>query len=193
MSLRAASFLLAFAVGTALHAVAEDSGAIRTTVTNTITLPIGGTPTPTPKPASAPSASASQIWCGLVFATNSTTPKPVPSMLREFVARSSRIYGYNQYELVGSATQEVGAGTESWLVPSKSFFLSLKGRRAYSKEAQGGFLLDVELFQEKRSLLQTEVKLAPGSPISFRGPQYGKGQLIIVLQVEREGGGASKQ
>jgi hypothetical protein len=181
MSLRAAFFFLGFAVCTALHSFAEDSGAIRTTITNTTTIPIEATP----KPASAPSASPSQIWCGLVFATNSTTPKPTPSVLREFVARSARIYGYNQYELVGSATQEVGAGTESWLVPSKSFFLSLKGRRAVSKEAQGGFLLDVELFQEKRSLLQAEVKLAPGSPISFRGPQYGKGQLIIVLQVER--------
>jgi|GEM_PF-1283745 len=185
MSLRAAFFFVGFAICAVLHSLAEDSGAIRTTITNTTTLPVGTTP----KPASAPSASASQIWCGLVFATNSTTPKPIPSVLREFVARSAKIYGYNQYELVGSAAQEVGVGTESWLVPSKSFFLSLRGRRAVSKEAQGGFLLDVELFQEKRSLLQTEVKLAPGSPISFRGPQYGKGQLIIVLQVEREGGG----
>ncbi len=188
MSLRAAYFLLGFAVCTTLQSLAEDSGAIRTTITNTTTLPIEGTP----KPASAPAGSASQIWCGLVYATNSTTPKPTPSMLREFVARSTKIYGYNQYELVGSASQEVGAGTESWLVPSKSFFLSLRGRRAISKEAQGGFLLDVELYQEKRSLLQTEVKLAPGSPISFRGPQYGKGQLIIVLQVEKEGGGGGK-
>lgn len=185
---RAAFFLLGFAVAT-LDCVAEESGAIRTTITNSTTIPIQATPKPgsgpTPAPSSAPLSSPSQIWCGLVLATNSTTPKLPPSVLREFVARSAKTYGYNQYELVGSATQEVGGGTESWLVPSKSFYLSLKGRRAVSKEAQGGFLLDVELFQEKRSLLQTEVKLAPGSPISFRGPQYGKGQLIIVLQVER--------
>ena len=96
-----------------------------------------------------------------------------------------RVFGYNQFELVGSATQDIGDENESWLVPNKSFYMALKGRRALSKEAQGGFLLSLQLYQDKRPLVDTEVKLAPGSPLFIRGPQYGKGQLIIVLQVQR--------
>ena len=96
-----------------------------------------------------------------------------------------RVFGYNQFELAGSASQKIGDQSESWLLPSKSFWMGMKGRRAVSKEAQGGYLLTLQLFQDTRPLVDTEVKLAPGSPLFIRGPQYGKGQLIIVLQVQR--------
>jgi hypothetical protein len=34
-------------------------------------------------------------------------------------------------------------------------------------------------------VVDTEVKLAPGSPLFIRGPLYGKGQIIIALRVQR--------
>ena len=135
--------------------------------------------TTTPVPA------ANKIWSALVVATNSANPKAAPAELKEFEKRMTRVFGYNQFELVGSNTQEIGEQGESWLLPSKSFWLGLKARRALSKEAQGGYLLSLQLFQDKRPLVDSEVKLAPGSPLFIRGPQYGKGQLIIVLQVQR--------
>lgn len=124
-----------------------------------------------------------QIWSALVVATNASDPKPAPPELRPFAPRMKRVFGYNQFELAGSATQEIGDQNESWLVPSKSFWMGLKGRRTVSKEARGGYLLNLQLFQDKRPLVDTEVKLAPGSPLFIRGPEYGDGQLIIVLQV----------
>lgn len=132
-----------------------------------------------------PAPAANKIWSALVVATNPENPKAAPAELKEFEKRMSRVFGYSQFELVGSNTQEIGEQGESWLVPSKSFRLGLKARRALSKEAQGGYLLNLQLFQEKRPLVETEVKLAPGSPLFIRGPQYGKGQLIIVLQIQR--------
>jgi hypothetical protein len=138
-----------------------------------------------PVKTTAPAPAASKIWSALVLATNVSEPKPAPAELREFAPRMNRVFGYNQFELVGSAAQEIGEQGESWLVPSKSFWFGLKARRALSKEAQGGYLLSLQLFQDKRPLVDTEVKLAPGSPLFIRGPQYGKGQLIIVLQIQR--------
>lgn len=134
------------------------------------------------QPASAPAAS--KIWSALVVATNAPDPKPAPADLRQFAPRMKKVFGYNQFELVGSASQEVGDQAENWLVPTKSFWFGLKARRSSSKEAQGGYLLSLQLFQEKRPLVDTEVKLAPGSPLFIRGPQYGNGHLIIVLQVQ---------
>jgi len=104
--------------------------------------------------------------------------------LREFLPRLKRIFGYNDFELVGSETETIDELTENWLVPTPVFPLSVTARPAPSKEARGGYLLNLKIFQGKRHLVDTEVKLAPGSPLFIRGPLYGKGQLIIVLQVQ---------
>jgi len=125
------------------------------------------------------------IWSGVVIATNVTSPKSPPPELREFASRLKRVFGYNQFELLGSASKPIGNRTENWLVPSQNFWLSANARRAMSKEARGGYLLNLELFQDQRPLVDTEAKLAPGSPLFIRGPQYGNGQVIIVLQVQR--------
>lgn len=127
---------------------------------------------------------ANKIWSALVVATNVATPKEAPPELRAFAPRLKRVFGYNQFELINSATTEVDERTESRLLPSEDFWLGFKARRAVSKEARGGYLLSLQLFHDKRPLVDTEAKLAPGSPLFIRGPQYGKGQLIIVLQVQ---------
>jgi hypothetical protein len=134
--------------------------------------------------APEPALATDRIWSALVLATNAPTPKEPPPELREFAPRLKRIFGYNQFELAGSVLEVIDEQTESWLVPSQLFSLSIKARRSTSKEARGGYLLNLQLFQEKRPLVDTEAKLAPGSPLFIRGPQYGKGQLIIVLQVQ---------
>jgi hypothetical protein len=125
------------------------------------------------------------IWSGVIVATNPEHPKEPPTELREYAPRLKHMFGYTQFELAGSATEEIDELTENWLVPSPIFPLSVKARRATSKEARGGYLLNLQVFQEKRQVLDAEVKLAPGSPLFIRGPQYGKGQIIIVLQVQR--------
>ncbi len=133
------------------------------------------------------SASKNQdkIWSALVFASNESNPKEAPAELREFAPKLKRIFGYNQFELKGSTAKPIDADGESWLVPSNNFWLSVRARRALSKEARGGYLLDVHLYLNERPLVATETKLAPGSPLFIRGPACGKGQLIIVLQVQR--------
>ena len=134
--------------------------------------------------SAAPAHAAQLVWSGLIIAQNEEHPKPVPSELASLEDTLKELFGYNQFELAGSASQEIGDQSENWLVPSKSFWMGLKGRRAVSKEAQGGYLLSLQLYQDKRPLVDTEVKLAPGSPLFIRGPQYGDGQVIIVLQVQ---------
>jgi len=125
-----------------------------------------------------------KIWSGLVYATNETSPKDPPAELRDFAARLKRVFGYNQFQLAGSAVKPIDGDGEGWLVPSKNFSLSVKARRAVSKEARGGYLLSLALYQGNRQIVETETKLAPGSPLFIRGPACGKGHLLIVLQVQ---------
>ena len=125
-----------------------------------------------------------RIWSAVIVATNPDTPKEPPAELREFSAKLKRMFGYTQFELAGSATEEIDELTENWLVPSPIFPLSVTARRTTSKEARGGYLLNLKIFQQNRQVADTEVKLAPNSPLFIRGPLYGKGQIIIVLQVQ---------
>ena len=141
-------------------------------------------PTKAVGPSATPVVAEHRIWGALVVATNATNPKDPPAELQDFAARLKRVFGYNQFELAGSAANDIDELTESWLIPSPTFWLSVKARKATSKETRGGYLLNLQLFQEKRLLVDSEAKLAPGSPLFIRGPQYGKGQVIIVLQVQ---------
>ncbi len=125
-----------------------------------------------------------RIWSAVILATNPENPKEPPTELRELAPKLKRMFGYTQFEIAGSATEEIDELTENWLLPSPIFPLSVTARRATSKEARGGYLLNLKIFQQNRQVADSEIKLAPGSPIFIRGPLYGKGQIIIVLQVQ---------
>jgi hypothetical protein len=128
---------------------------------------------------------ADRIWSGVIMATNPEEPKPIPKELRPFEASLKRMFGYNQFEIVGTATEPIDEETEHWLLPVHSFSLQVNARRAVPKDERGGYLLDIQLFQVRRALVKAEAKLAPDrSPLIIRGPECGKGEIIIILMVE---------
>jgi len=129
-------------------------------------------------------ADADKIWSAVVLATNASSPTPPPAALRAWAPRMERVFGYNQFEIIGSTAQKIDDRVEQWLVPSEHFWLGVRARRARSKEARGGYLLNLQLFQDQRPLVDTEAKLAPGSPLVIRGPQFGNGQILLILQVQ---------
>ncbi|MEI8109096.1 MAG: hypothetical protein WCI46_14880 [Verrucomicrobiota bacterium] len=129
--------------------------------------------------------SGDRIWTAVVLATNPAVAKEAPVELREWVPRLARIFGYRQWELIGSVTEKVDVKGESWPVPSQNFWLRVKARVADEKVSRGGYWMSLELFQDERPIFETEVKLSPGSPIFIRGPQYGQGQVVIILEVQR--------
>ena len=133
---------------------------------------------------SAPARAEDKIWTAVVLASNAASPKEIPKELRDCQAKLKRVFGYNQFEVIGSASEKIEHGSELKLTPTQSFWIQAKARRATSKEARGGYLLNLQLFNETRQLVDMETKLAPGSPLFIRGPQYGKGQIVFALMIE---------
>ena len=125
-----------------------------------------------------------KIWTAVVLATNAPSPKEAPKELRDSLPRLTRVFGYNQFEIIGSATDKIEHLSELRLMPTRSFWIQAKARRTTSKEARGGYLLSLQLFHDKRQLVDTEARLAPGSPLFIRGPEYGKGQIVFALMIE---------
>jgi hypothetical protein len=114
-----------------------------------------------------------------LLATREDPPGPVPKALEKFAPSIRKIFGYDSFYLLGEKKRDLLSGGEEWLVPSKEFFFKVqclsRGEASYS--------LRIELYHEKNLLVTTESKLARDAPLYIRGPAWGKGQLIFLLEV----------
>ena len=128
-------------------------------------------------PASAVQAS-DIIWSALVLATNETPPADIPKSLGDYSATIKKVFGYNSLYLLGQKKRELG-GASDWLVPSKDFFFQITPL----DQAPSHYRLRIDLYRNKDLLLTTEAALPRDAPLYIRGPQWGKGQLILLLEV----------
>lgn len=123
-----------------------------------------------------------RVWSAVVLASNAKQgerPASPPAELAPFASRLSKFFGYDQFELLGSATKTMDGQVEKWLVPTQNFWVGAKATRE-----GGGYRLNMEFFHDKRCILQTEAMLGPKSPIFIRGPMHKRGQIIVVFEVK---------
>jgi hypothetical protein len=127
-------------------------------------------------------SAAHLVWSGLVIAQNTEKPQPVPGELATLEETLKELFGYNQFEVIGQSRKTLKTGEEDWLATSKYFSLHVDARGA----DDAGYELNLQLFQEKELLLETNTKLSQSSPLVIKGPQVGGGQLLLVLLVDDE-------
>jgi hypothetical protein len=128
----------------------------------------------------APVDAAHLVWSGLIIAQNEEHPKPVPSQLVPYEETLKELFGYNQFDVIGQSRKTLATGQEDWLATSKYFALKVDARGA----DEGGYDLNLQLYQEKELLLETNTKLSQSSPLVIKGPQVGGGQLLLVLLID---------
>lgn len=129
--------------------------------------------------ASGARAGGDRIWSALILATKENTPSAIPGALEKFAPTIKKIFGYNSLYLLGEKKRDLFTGSEQWLVPSKEFFFKvqcLSGGSTWST-------LRIELYRDKNLLVTTEAKLAKDAPLYIRGPAWGSGHLIFLLEV----------
>ncbi|HEY0369774.1 MAG TPA: hypothetical protein VGC85_09275 [Chthoniobacterales bacterium] len=127
-----------------------------------------------------PTHAAEMVWSGLVMATNSPEPTPIPAELTKLEGTLKRLFGYNQFEVIGEKRTSLKTGDEDWLATSKYFSLHVDSKAA----KKASYSLNLKLFQENNLLLETDAKLTKASPIVVKGPQVGDGQLVLLLMLE---------
>ena len=111
------------------------------------------------------------------MANNVEHPDEIPTELNRIEGRLKAWFGYNQFKVIGQSRKTLVTGSEDWLAASKYFSLHVDSKG----ETDGGYLLNLKLFQEKSVLLETEAKLNKASPFVIKGPPVGDGLLILVL------------
>jgi hypothetical protein len=122
------------------------------------------------------SRAAETVWSGLVIAENVEQPQPIPPELAGLERPLRRLFGYNQFQVIGQSRKALQTGQEDWLATSKFFRLHVDARG----ESKAGYVLNLKLFKEKELLLETDAKLSK-RPLLIKGPQVGRGQLLLVL------------
>ncbi len=123
---------------------------------------------------------AESVWSGLVIAQNVSQPAPIPPELTRVEHALRRLFGYNQFQVIGQSTKTLKSGQEEWMARSKYFSLHVDARG----ETELGYLLNLKLYKEKQLLLETDTKLSKRSPLVIKGPQVGSGQLLLILVVK---------
>jgi hypothetical protein len=119
------------------------------------------------------------LYGALVLATNADHPATPPDELRAQVANLHRVFGYNQFRLLGQKRKAVPTGTEDWLVSSPQFFLRVDTKNP----VPGGYAVNLQLLKENKVLVEADTNLERNRPLFIRGPFVGQGQLIILLMV----------
>lgn len=116
-----------------------------------------------------------RIWSGILFGTNHPSPA-LPPPIEQLTPKLRGLFGFDYYQLLGQSTQIIREDKESWLVPSREFFLKVDN----FKPAKKGYRMKLTLFQDNRQVMQAVVKLRDG-PLLIRGPSWGNGTVIIML------------
>ncbi len=130
--------------------------------------------------SSTPAQGMETVWSGLVMANNVPQPTPIPAELNRLEGTLKQLFGYNQFQVIGQSRQTLKSGEEDWLAASKYFSLHVASKAA----AKSSYLLNLQLFQQEKLLLETDAKLSKSSPLVIKGPQVGDGLLVLLLVVE---------
>lgn len=121
-----------------------------------------------------------QIWGALIFASLEKVDTSKNDDIEKTLTQLGKAFPGKNFQLLGKHTQQIFSEYESWVVPSKDLFLKIdsKGRTRESD----GVNLHLQLWREKNVLLKTDVILRK-EPIFITGPKWGKGQLIMVVEL----------
>jgi hypothetical protein len=90
----------------------------------------------------------------------------------------TKLFGYQLYERLGTATAQVSVASPAYLQPSWAFGMKVEA------DATVPNLYHYELFQEKQPMFKGKFIPKDQVPLIIRGPQYNTGILILVVYKE---------
>src|SRR5207244_12942195 len=99
---------------------------------------------------------AEMVWSGLVIAENVAQPHPIPPELTGIERPLKRLFGYNQFQVIGQSRKALQTGQEDWLATSKFFGLHVDARG----ESPAGYVFNLKLSTETELLLEHVGKLS---------------------------------
>jgi len=121
-----------------------------------------------------------RLWCALLVGTRERNPPSPPAAIASYLPVLRRTFGYDRFDLIAERLAVPGPDDDRWLVPSTELYLQVRSRPV---AGEGRSFYQLRMFQRERALFASEIGLSPGSPLYIRGPLWGQGQLILILEL----------
>jgi hypothetical protein len=128
----------------------------------------------------APAHAGDKLWACLLFASNEKMSRDVPTWLKNYNGRLTKLVGYTA---VRSLDQN-----EVSLQAEKPAVVNLRGNMRivltdFNQEPNGRFLVKIKFYRGERALIETQARISRGSPLFFRGPLWRNGRLIVAVVI----------
>ena len=124
------------------------------------------------------------VWGALIFASNgeAKTKTEDPEEFPDLAKRLGKVFPFKNFEIIGQHNQVVFREYESWVVPSRDVFLKLDSK---GRTEAGGLNLHLQFWQGQQVVVKTDVVLKSDSPLFIGGPKWRDGQLIFLLELQK--------
>ena len=128
----------------------------------------------------APAHASDKLWACLLFASNEKMSRDVPSWLKNYNERLTKLVGYTSLRSLGQG--------EVPLQPGKPAVVNLRGAMRiqvnnWIREGNGRFLVNIKFFRRDRPLIETQARISRGSPLFFRAQTWRNGRLIVAVVI----------
>lgn len=120
------------------------------------------------------------IWAGVVLVTSEPEPQPVPHSLERYEDLLREVFGGNAFYLLGKSKKDIREGSSEWLVPCAKIYMEV----TVLDSDMTSYLIRADIYENKDLLVRAEAKVARDAPLLIRGPQWGKGQLVAILEIQ---------
>jgi hypothetical protein len=128
----------------------------------------------------SPARATDELWGCLLYASHERTSPDVPAWLKNYNERLVKLVGYRGVRSL--------AQSEVPLVPDRSAVIYLRGNMRVQlnscvREGNGHYLVSLKLYHGERAIVETQARMARGSPLFFRGPAWRDGKLIVAVVI----------
>jgi hypothetical protein len=152
-------------------------------------LAAGVTAIPAQEAKAAAAATEAQVEGLLFFASDKAEAPPQKEkvvveadLLKDVTTRLGKAFDkYPHFHLIGRHTQKVFKEYESWVVPSQDLCLKMDSR---GPALGGGVNLHLQLWQDKKVLVKSDIVIRKDRPIFLGGPGWRGGRLIFVVMLK---------
>ncbi|MBV8814444.1 MAG: hypothetical protein JO271_08130 [Verrucomicrobia bacterium] len=121
-----------------------------------------------------------EIWGCLLYASHERTSPDVPAWLKNYNERLVRLAGYRGVRSLGQSEVPV--------LPDRPAVIYLRGNMRVQlnscvREGSGHYLISLKLYHGEHAIVETQARIAGGSPLFFRGPAWRDGRLIVAVVI----------
>lgn len=128
----------------------------------------------------APVSASVHAWGCLLFASNTDDGLDLPPFLARYDAPLRRSLGYSNYRVIAQREIAIENQAENLLVSAGALQVLLT---SLSPSSDDKYLVGLLFVEGNKQVMEAQAKVAQGSPLFIRGPDWRDGQIIIVVMI----------